>query len=182
MLQPIYPKSLSKSRCRVGESASWYPPETIPTPTPIDAESAEQELEDEDRLEHMFEDSLITTRLCGPQEPPSDQSTSRPSAEMDKGNAKMPEYEDDHFDGNALTHSLDSQIGGFDVPIGFKKALTSTNEKLHRSTREKNPVSQFGYNDYKGISLCLYALISFPNLSLVVFVAIALSNDSSPPI
>ena len=35
---------------------------------------------------------------------------------MDKGKAKMPEYEDDHFDDDELTHSLDSEFGGFDVP------------------------------------------------------------------
>ena len=64
---------------------------------------------------------------------------------MDKGKAKMAEYEDDRFDDDA---SLDSELGGFDVSIGAKKALISANEKLRRSTREKNPVSRFGYNDY----------------------------------
>ena len=54
---------------------------------------------------------------------------------------KMSEYEDDHFDDNESTHSLDSEFGGFDVPIGVKKDLTSANEKLHRSTGEKNPVT-----------------------------------------
>ena len=97
------------------------------------------------------------TRLSGPQEPPSDQSTSRPSPKMDKGKAKMQEYEDDHFDDNESTQSLDSEFGGFNVPIGVKKALTSANEKLHLSTREKNPVSRFAYNNYMaGISLYLY--------------------------
>ena len=64
------------------------------------------------------------------------------------GKAKMAEYEDDLFDDDASTHSLHSELGGFDVPIGAKKALISANEKLRRSTREKNPVSRFGYNDY----------------------------------
>ena len=59
---------------------------------------------------------------------------------MDKGKAKMAEYEDDRFDDDASTHSLDSELDGFDVPIGAKKALISANEKLRRSTREKNPV------------------------------------------
>ena len=67
---------------------------------------------------------------------------------MDKGKAKMSKYEDDRFDDNESTHSLDSELGGFDVPIGAKKALISANEKLRRSAREKNPVSRFGYNDY----------------------------------
>ena len=56
--------------------------------------------------------------------------------------------EDDHFDDNESTPSFDNEYGGFDVPIGAKKALISANEKLRRSTREKNPVSRFGYNDY----------------------------------
>ena len=34
---------------------------------------------------------------------------------MDKGKAKMPEYEDS--DGNESAHSLDSEFGGLDVPI-----------------------------------------------------------------
>ena len=84
--------------------------------TLIDAESAEQELEDGDKLEHMYEEIAIKTRLSGPQEPPSDQSTSRPSSTLAKGKAKMPEYEDDHFD-NESTHSLDSEFGGFEEPI-----------------------------------------------------------------
>ena len=67
---------------------------------------------------------------------------------MDKGKAKMPEYEDDHFDDNESTHSLDIEFGRFNVPIRVKKALKSANEKLCRSTREKNPVRRFGYNNY----------------------------------
>ena len=67
---------------------------------------------------------------------------------MDKGKAKMSEYKDDRFDDDESTHSLDSEFGGFDVPIRAKKALISANEKLCHYTREKNPVSQFGYNNY----------------------------------
>ena len=60
---------------------------------------------------------------------------------MDKGKAKMAEYEDDRFDDNESTHSLDSEFGGFDVPIVVKEALTCVNEKFCHSTREKNLVS-----------------------------------------
>ena len=116
----------------------------VPTPTSIDAESAEQEREGGDHPEDMFEDSMITTRLSGPQEPPSDQSTSQPSPKMDKGKAKMLEYKHDRFDDN----EFESEFGIFDVPIGAKKALISANEKFRRSTHEENPVSRFGYNDY----------------------------------
>ena len=102
----------------------------------MDAESADQEQEGGDRLEDMFEDSPITTRLSGPQEPRSDESTSRPSPKMDKGKVKMSEYEDDRFNDNESTHSLDSELDGFDVPIGAKKALISVNEKLRLSICE----------------------------------------------
>ena len=44
---------------------------------------------------------------------------------MEKGKAKMTEYKDDLFDDDASTHSLDSEFGGFNVPIGAKKALIS---------------------------------------------------------
>ena len=40
---------------------------------------------------------------------------------MEKGKAKMPEYEYDCFDGSESTHSVDSEFGGFDVPIGVRK-------------------------------------------------------------
>ena len=55
---------------------------------------------------------------------------------MDKGKAKMSEYEDDRFDDNESTYSLDSELGVFDIPIGAKKALISANEKLRRLTRD----------------------------------------------
>ena len=61
--------------------------------TPVDLESVKREIEDEDWLRHMFEESPITTRLSGPQEPLSNQSTSWPSPNLDKGKAKMPKYE-----------------------------------------------------------------------------------------
>ena len=36
---------------------------------------------------------------------------------MDKGKAKMPEYEDNQSDDNESAHSLNSELDGFDVPI-----------------------------------------------------------------
>ena len=92
--------------------------------------------------------SPITTRRRGPQEPLSDESTSRPILKMDKGKTKMSEYKDDHFDDRESTQSLDSEFVSFNVPIKVKEALSSANEKLCRTTREKNLVSQFNYNDY----------------------------------
>ena len=58
----------------------------------------------------MFKENLIMIRLSGSQEPLSDQSTSRLSLKMDKGKAKMPEYENDQFDDNESTPSLDSEF------------------------------------------------------------------------
>ena len=132
------------------ESASRYAPETFSTPTPLSQESADITLEDEDRLTLMFEESPATTRLSGPWEPPSDQSLGRPSPILDKGKTKMYEYEDSND--NASTHSLDSEFEGLDISIiltaGAKNALEYAHEKLCLSSREKNPVSRFGYNEY----------------------------------
>ena len=62
----------------------------------------------------------------------------------------MPEFEDTND--NASTHSLESESEELDLSIfqtaEAQKAIDSTNEKLCRSSREKNPVSRFGYNDY----------------------------------
>ena len=53
---------------------------------------------------------------------------------------------------NVSTHSLDSESEGLDISIiqtaGAQKALEAANENPRRSSREKNPVSRFGYNDY----------------------------------
>ena len=90
---------------------------------------------------HIHEESPITTWLGGPFEPPSDQSTSRPSPTLDKGKAKMQEYEH-HFD-------LDDEFESLDIlSDGVKQPLDSANDKLHRSTCEKNPVSRYGYDEY----------------------------------
>ena len=77
----------------------------------------------------MFEESLIMTRLSGPQEPLSDQNTSRPSPMLGKGKGKMPEYEDSI--NNESTPYLDSEFEGLDLPIirlnGVKQAIASAN-------------------------------------------------------
>ena len=64
----------------------------------------------------------------------------------------MPEYEVDHPDGSdsdASARSLDSEFG---VPIMqtpiVKKGLTSANENLRRSSRARNPVTRYAYNEY----------------------------------
>ena len=131
------------------ESASWYALAKSSTPSPLGEESINTALDDEDRPTLMFEDSPISTRLSGPREPPSDQSIGRPSPRLDKGKAKMSEYEDTN---NTSTHSLDSESEGLDISntqtARAQKALETANEKPHRSSREKNPVNRFGYNDY----------------------------------
>ena len=76
----------------------------------------------------MQEESPISTRMSGPQYPLSNQSVNRRYAKLDKGKTKMPEYEDDQSNGNESAHSLDSEYGGFEVPIlktqGAKKVLS----------------------------------------------------------
>ena len=132
------------------ESASWYAAEKSLTPTPLGQESVDIALENEDGLTLMFEDSPTTARLSAPREPSSDQSIGRPSPRLDKGKAKMSEYED--LNDNVSTHSIDNEFEGLDIPIiqtaGAKKALEYANEKLRRSSHEKTPISCFGYNDY----------------------------------
>ena len=63
----------------------------------------------------MLEESPITTQLSGTQEPPSDQSTSQMSPKLDKGKAKMREYEDQKE--TDLIHSLNSDFEGLDIHI-----------------------------------------------------------------
>ena len=131
------------------ESSSWYKPDlTPPEPSTNDLDNNE----DDEQLRSILEESPTSTKLSRPQEPPSNQRTSRPSPKMDKGKAKRPKYEDDQFDGNESTYSLNSEFGGLDVPLmrspRVKKALSSANEKLCRSTQEKNLVSRSGYNNY----------------------------------
>ena len=63
---------------------------------------------------------------------------------MDKGKAKMPDYEDDEFDDNEWNYSLDSEFGVFDVPLmrtpGVQNAIAMAYEKLCYFTREKNRI------------------------------------------
>ena len=127
------------------ESASWYKPEPIPSEpfaTNLDIDS-----EEDDQLKLTTEGSPISTRFSGPLEPPSDQSTLRPNPKSDKGKVKMPEFQDSN--GNESAHSLDSEYVGLPYmrTPRAKQALTTTGEKLCRSTREKNVVGRFGYND-----------------------------------
>ena len=120
------------------------------------------DLDNIDQLRSIHEESLISTRLSGPQEPPSDRSTSRSSPKMDKGKAKMPEYEDDQSDGNELTHSLDNVFGAINVPImrthGVKKSLPTTrvhdvspHEKYYGKKPDLSHVRIFGSNAYMHI-------------------------------
>ena len=117
------------------KSASWYKPEaSLPESSTNDLHN----IEDDDQLRSIPKESPVSTRLSRPQEPPSNQSTSRQTLTMDKSKAKMPKHEDDQFDDNESTHSLDNEFGGFDVPPmrspGVKKALKMANRKLLCST------------------------------------------------
>ena len=85
--------------------------------------------------------------LSGPQETLSNQSISQPSPKLDKGKAKMREYEDQI--GAESIHSLNHEFQSLDIHIdGVKEAIVSTSVELRRSTYEKNLVSHYGYDDY----------------------------------
>ena len=141
------------------ELASWYEPTTSSTPTSLDRNPVELEIEDDNRFQHMFEESPTSTRLGGLLEPLSDQSTSRPSPKMDKGKAKMPEYENqvdnesrhsldkgkakmpeyENQVDNESRHSLDIEFECLDTVMqtnGAKKVIETANEKLRCSTRK----------------------------------------------
>ena len=95
------------------ESALWYKSE--PTPP----EPSSNELDDtkaDDQLRSIPEETPITTRLNEPQEPPREQSTSRRVERWKKGRTKC-QNEDDQYDNNESTHSLDNEFGAFDVPL-----------------------------------------------------------------
>ena len=104
------------------EYASRYAPETTPTLTLLNADDAEIELQAADQLTLMYNESPITTRLTGPLEPPSDQSTSRPCTIFHKGKAKMQEYID-HI-------NFDSEFERLDIHTdSMKKPIESANDK-----------------------------------------------------
>ena len=115
-----------------------------------------------DQLRSIPEESLISTRWSRPEEPISDRSTSRSSPKMDKGKAKLPEYEDDQYVAKKLTHSLDNEFGAFDVPImrtlGVKKALPTASVhyvtphgKYYGKKPDLSHVRIFGSNAYMHI-------------------------------
>ena len=63
---------------------------------------------------------------------------------MDKGKAKMPEYEDDRFDNNELTHSLDCEFDGFDMP--FEE--TWSEERYCHNKQKTSTLHLKNYDDY----------------------------------
>ena len=82
----------------------------------------------------MFEKSPTWTRLDGPLEPPSDQSTSQPSPKLAKGKANMPEWENQVENESIL--SLDIELDGLNTLMqtnGAKEAIDTANERKTRS-------------------------------------------------
>ena len=149
MLQPFNPRG-SGQDVVFNEPASWYEPDSVasgPTKEELDANS-----DDDIRPSPLPKDNTSSTELNGPHEPLCISITSQPWPRSDKGKGKMPKFVVDHLDesdSDVSVHSLESEFG---VPImqipGVKKALTLTNEKLRRSSREKNLVTRLGYNKY----------------------------------
>ena len=77
----------------------------------------------------------------------------------------MPDNKD--LDDNKLIHSLDNEFKDLDTSInqanGVNTAIATANEKLCRSTQEKNPVSRFGYdladiNQVKSLLSCIFEM------------------------
>ena len=140
-------KPRTEHREKAAHRAARRKPRTEPRTEPIE-EELNANSDDDTRPSPPPKDNPSSTELIGPQEPPRDENTSQPSPTSDKGKGKMPEYEvevhpdDSNSDDSAL--SLDSEFG---VPImrtpGVKKALTTTNEKLRRSSQAKTQVTRY---------------------------------------
>ena len=124
----------------------------------------------DERETETLEESPVSFRLSGPNERLSrfDQSDEEPTSSGDsavhspckkprrrltrkeKGKKTMSEYGTDRNESDR--HESDSEKSD-DGPSRAKsasatKASTSTNEQLRRSTRQKNLVVLFGYNEY----------------------------------
>ena len=117
-----------------------------------------------------LEESPISFRLSGLNEQLSrfDQSDEEPTSSADlvvqsprrklrrwltrkeKGKKKMTEYDTDRDElDRRESDSKKSDVGpSKSKSASAKKASTSVNEQLHRSTRQKNLVVWFGYNMY----------------------------------
>ena len=68
----------------------------------------------------------------------------------EKGKKKMPEYGMDRDESERPKSDSDKSDDGPSrvKSTSAKKDSTSANEHLRRSTRQKNPVVRFGYNEY----------------------------------
>ena len=149
------------------ESASWYKPDATPS-DPIE-EELNANSDDETQPIPPPKENPSSTDIIGPQEPPRDETTSRPSPKSDKGKGKMPEYEvevhPNDNDSDDSARSLDREFG---VPImrtpGVKKVLTTTNEKLRHSSQAKTHVTRYAYNEYM-VHQYAFAMKERPNKS-----------------
>ena len=113
------------------ESLSWYKVDSAPS-KPIE-ERLNVNTDDDIQLNPLPKDSLSSTELSRPQEPPSIPSTSQLGVGLDKGKGKMPEYEVNHADESDSDVSAPSIDSVFGVPIMrtpvVQKVLTLANEK-----------------------------------------------------
>ena len=157
------PSREEKAADRAARRKTRIEPRTEPIEEELNANS-----DDDTRPSPPPKGNPSSTELIDPQEPPRDENTSRPSPTSDKGKGKMPEYEVEELpdrDSDDSARSLDSEFG---VPImrtpGVKKALTSTNEKLRRSSRAKTHVTRFAYNEYMAHHYALAMMVVDPSL------------------
>ena len=68
-----------------------------------------------------------------------------------KGKKKMLEYDNDEgtSDQSEFDGAMSSDEGTRELSSDLaKRAIKSTNERLRRSTRHKNPIIWYGYNEY----------------------------------
>ena len=116
------------------------------------------------------EESLISFRLSRPNGRLSrfDQSEEEPTSSGDsavhspcrkprrwltrkeKGKNKVPDYDTDRKESYRRESDFEESDDGSSraKSTSAEKASTSANEQLHQTTRQKNPVVRFGYNEY----------------------------------
>ena len=155
------------------ESTSWYSLPTLTTdsdPMPKDEASEPEPAQVENDEARTKEESPESFRLSGPNDrlsqlDQSDDETAsggdsvvlsprkeprRRFTRKEKGKKKMPEFETGHDESDRCASDSGKQKGGSSTKKTetAKKGLKPGNGELRRSTRQKDPVMRYGYNEY----------------------------------
>jgi hypothetical protein len=143
------------------ESASWYSPTTPKTPTNYETSSEDDgSTAESTEIDLRFPEECPTSlQLSGPEErlshydmtqsgEKSGVTSPRRKAHCNKGKKKASQCVNE-ASASEQSDSEHSDLGPPELQsIAAKRAMKSANEKLRRSSRHKNPVMRYGYNEY----------------------------------